>query len=63
MIKAIMEYYKSLSATDRKRLLMLMGVSLPTMYRRTADTLTAYEIKALIRSGMDKKVLYEALGL
>lgn len=63
MIKEIMDYYKSLSATDRRRLLMHMGVSLPTLYRRTADTLTAYEIRALIKSGMDRQVLYRALGI
>ena len=63
MIKEIMDYYKSLSANGRRRLLMHMGVSLPTLYRRTADTLTAYEIRALIKSGMDRQVLYRALGI
>ena len=63
MIDAVRKHYKQLNANDRKRLLMRMGISQATLYRRTESDLTAYEIKALIKSGMDKKALYAALGL
>lgn len=63
MIDAIRKHYKRLNANDRKRLLMRMGISQATLYRRTESDLTAYEIRALIKSGMDKKTLYGALGL
>lgn len=63
MIDAVKTFYKRLNANDRKRLLMRMGISQATLYRRTESDLTAYEIKALIISGMDKKALYAALGL
>ena len=62
-MEAVRQFYKSLSYVARKRLLMRMGMSQATFYRRTADDLTAYEIRALIKSGMDKKALYAALGL
>jgi hypothetical protein len=63
MIDAVKTFYKRLNANDRKRLLMRLGISQATLYRRTESDLTAYEIKALIKSGMDKKTLYGALGL
>ncbi len=63
MIDAVLTFYKQLSANERKRLLMRLGMSQATLYRRDKDDLTAYEIRALIISGMDKKTLYRALGL
>ncbi len=63
MIDAVKDYYKHLKPNERKRLLMRMGISLQTLYRRTADNITAYEIRALIASGMSEKTLYEALRL
>ena len=63
MIDAVKTFYKRLNTNDRKRLLLRMGISQATLYRRTESDLTAYEIKALIISGMDKKALYAALGL
>jgi hypothetical protein len=62
-MEAVRQFYKSLSFVARKRLLMRMGISQATFYRRTESDLTAYEIRALIKSGMDKKTLYGALGL
>ena len=63
MIDAVRKHYKQLNTNDRKRLLLRMGISQATLYRRTESDLTAYEIRALIISGMDKKALYAALGL
>ena len=59
----IRKFYNSLSANERRRLLMRMGVSQSTFYRRTTDTITAYEIKALLWAGMDKSELLSSLGL
>ena len=62
-MKAVRQFYKSLPMVGRKRLLLKMGISQSTFYRRTADTLTAYEIKSLIWAGFDKDKLMDILGL
>ena len=37
MIDAVKDYYRALKPNERKRLLMRMGISLQTLYRRTDD--------------------------